>query len=536
MNHASQDPKHVTIAKKKKTTNNTSNNNGGEEVPATTTSATATKKSTRKSKTTNDNGTPQEQQQPDSFSATSGNDDITTAITTDTTITQPTPITQPTTTNIVTKKNVKKSEPFPNNYTDTSPPQQEPPHATTFGNDDTTIATTQSTATSAATVTTTQPATTSSVTRVNTRRTKAVANNNNDNTPHATMKGHNDTTVEPTITTTTIATAIAPKKNNKKIASVPPTKKDKHIAENSSIRIITPNPDPKSNQGSNHILPPTPPASASASDEGPEMPNNEIDSLKGYTDEEWFSLMGWHFSENNDHDFVDKHGKLFNYEDHFDRFEFVQAKIQSLVYDRLKDKYGFERIAVAQNKGTSAPGGGDHHRFPQIFVTPDSRTNSTILVLVPKVGEESPGQWDKDLFTTGEKGNFLFASQFPYIDMALEHGWGVVLCDPNGGDLHDSDEYRESHVQYVWDDIVQPSPATCVMYVAFGEGTDAVFSILDGCRAAEFRKRVKAVALLDGTTGDKRKEKLDRAWLNKHARSFMAKNGASPGRNGTKVH
>jgi DNA-directed RNA polymerase subunit N (RpoN/RPB10) len=84
------------------------------------------------------------------------------------------------------------------------------------------------------------------------------------------------------------------------------------------------------------------------------------------------------------------------------------------------------------------------------------------------------------------------------------------------------------------------------MYVAFGEGTDAVFSILDGSRrfsgicesrnalssvlvrsvlnhvpilsilgAAEFRERVKAVVLLDGTTGDKRKDKLDRAWLNR---------------------
>jgi hypothetical protein len=86
---------------------------------------------------------------------------------------------------------------------------------------------------------------------------------------------------------------------------------------------------------------------------------------------------------------------------------------------------------------------------------PDARNNATILVLVPKVGDEVPGQWDRDLFTAGEKGNFMFASQFPYIDMALDQGWGVVLCDPNGGDLHDSDEYWESHIQYVWDDIVQ---------------------------------------------------------------------------------
>lgn len=88
-------------------------------------------------------------------------------------------------------------------------------------------------------------------------------------------------------------------------------------------------------------------------------------------------------------------------------------------------------------------------------IRPDARSNSTILVLVPKAGDEAPGQWDKNLFTTGEKGNILFASQFPYVDMALDQGWGVVLCDPNGGDLYDSEEYRESHIQYVWDDILQ---------------------------------------------------------------------------------
>ncbi|KAF9117591.1 hypothetical protein BGX30_005319 [Mortierella sp. GBA39] len=390
---------------------------------------------------------------------------------------------------------------------------------------------------------TTKPTTTSTTaTKRSSGENKTAAapySNDNDNdtdASHTMTSGNDDTTAE--LTTNTTTTATASKKKSKKIVSAPPMKKDKHIAEH-SIRIITPTLSTKNSQGRGQTLPLTPPSSASASgsEEPPRQPiDDEADSLKGHTDEEWFSLMGWHFSENKDHDFVDKHGELYNYEDHFDRFEFVQDKIQSLVYDRLKNKYGFEQIAIAQNKGTSAPGGGDHHRFPRIFISPDARTNSTMLVLVPKMGEESPGQWDKDLFTTGEKGNFLFASQFPYIDMALEQGWGVVLCDPNGGGLYDSDEYREAHVQYVWDDIVQPSEATCVMYVAFGEGTDAVLSILDSPRAAEFRERVKAAVLLDGTTGDKRKEKLDRAWLNKHARSFMAKNGSPPGRNGIKVN
>ncbi|KAG0250594.1 hypothetical protein BGZ95_007147, partial [Linnemannia exigua] len=207
--------------------------------------------------------------------------------------------------------------------------------------------------------------------------------------------------------------------------------------------------------------------------------------------------------------------RLFKYEDHYDRIDYVHAKVQSLVYDRLRNMYGFQQIAIAQNESTSAPGGGDKHPFPRIFVSPDIKTNTRILLLIPKVGDESPGQWDKNLFTSGERGNVLFASQFSYIDVALAQGWGIVLCDPNGGNVHDSDSYRQEHVLFIWDDIVQPSQATCVMYVAFGEGTDAVLSILDSSRADDFRRRVKAVALLDGTNGDKRKEKVDRAWLDK---------------------
>ncbi|KAG0374302.1 hypothetical protein BGX24_010571 [Mortierella sp. AD032] len=282
--------------------------------------------------------------------------------------------------------------------------------------------------------------------------------------------------------TSTTATISSASRSNMK--PQPPQKKDKHIATttattteihptltiststntktNRSIRINIHH-DTDSLLAHANPFPPTPPTSAS-SESSPEktsttttIPTAALDLVdyRGYTDEEWFELMRWHFEEEREGgeegelDFVDRHGRLFHYEDHYDRIDYVHAKVQSLVYDRLRNKYGFQQIAVAQNQGTSAPGGGDKHPFPRIFVS--------------------------------------------------------------------------------------PSQATCVMYVAFGEGTDAVLSILDSSRADEFRERVKAVALLDGTNGDKRKEEVDRVWLDKHARSFMAKNGTLPGRNGTKL-
>lgn len=156
---------------------------------------------------------------------------------------------------------------------------------------------------------TTTPTTTSALaSRRNTARGKTATTNNDNNTDtsHTIMDANDDTTAEPTAIP---ATATALKKNNKTIVPVSPMKKDKHIAE-TGIHIITPSPDTKNRQGGAHTLPLTPPASASASEESPTKSiEDEVDSLKGYTDEEWFSLMGWRFSENKDHDFVDKHGK-----------------------------------------------------------------------------------------------------------------------------------------------------------------------------------------------------------------------------------
>ncbi|KAF9902780.1 hypothetical protein EC991_004552 [Linnemannia zychae] len=381
-----------------------------------------------------------------------------------------------------------------------------------------------------------------------TLKTQSTSNNNSSDSCGETHV--QPLTPPPSTDTTTVATSepdatntIPTSASNMSLEQGHPPplqKKDKHVAvetsddENHTTNATTTNKSATTNttkktRGSSSIrittedkvtdlnLPPTPPTSASLEDSGEVEPTADgLDDYKGCADDEWFAHMGWHFEEKSgDLNFVDSDGNLFDYEKHYDRFEFVQAEIQGLVYNRLRDKYGFQQIVVAQNESTSASNGGEYHRFPRIFVSPNIHTSTAILVLVPKGGDETPGQWSRTMFTSGEKGNILFASQFSYIDLALNEGWGVVLCDPNGGDLYDSDEYRQSHVLYVWDDILQPSQATCVMYVALGEGTDAVLSILDSSRADEFRQRVKGVALLDGTNGDKRDEKLNRVWLNK---------------------
>ncbi|KAK3826406.1 MAG: hypothetical protein J3R72DRAFT_426463 [Linnemannia gamsii] len=242
--------------------------------------------------------------------------------------------------------------------------------------------------------------------------------------------------------TSTTATISSASMSNMK--PQPPQKKDKHIATTTATTTeihptltISTSTDTKTNRSicknihrdtdsflaHANPFPPTPPTSAS-SESSPEKTSTttttptaavDLEDYRGYTDEEWFELMGWHFEEEReggeegDLDFVDRQGRLFNYEDHYDRIDYVHAKVQSLVYDRLRNKYGFQQIAVAQNQGTSAPGGGDKHPFPRIFVS---------------------------------------------------------------------------------------------------------------SRADEFRGRVKAVALLDGTNGDKRKEEVDRVWLDKEGFMF----------------
>ncbi|KAG0378054.1 hypothetical protein BGX24_004847 [Mortierella sp. AD032] len=206
--------------------------------------------------------------------------------------------------------------------------------------------------------------------------------------------------------------------------------------------------------------------------------------MKENQPEEWFEDMGWHF--NQDDDFVDKNGNMFDFKTQSDYYEFVHDKIQIMLHERLEQEYGFVKVPIPwdPSDARSRGRGPIPSDCPRVFVSRDVNVNPKVLLIVQGLGKVAPGQWARKLFTNGRKGEFPNASQFPYIKRALHLGWAVILH----------------------------SAAKCVMIVAFSAGTWATLDLFDTNRS-EFKRRVKAVALLDGSTGGNRYWQRDGDWL-----------------------
>ncbi|KAF9129915.1 hypothetical protein BGW39_003650 [Mortierella sp. 14UC] len=247
--------------------------------------------------------------------------------------------------------------------------------------------------------------------------------------------------------------------------------------------------------------------------------------------EAWFADLGWHFNRNND--FVDKNGNMFDFKTQSDYYEFVHDKIQRMLHERLIRDFNFARVPVPWNPSSTTSKSAD---CPVVFVSRDVFVNPKVLVIVQGLGKVAPGQWARKLFTNGRKGEFEYASQFPYIERALHLGWAVILCDPNRTEMSASSGTgagtggimswfgqrggsRSDHVRRVWEDLIRHSAAKCVMFVAFSAGTWATLDLFDSYRR-EFMRRVKAVVLLDGATGSEKYRQRDGDWLFKNTWTF----------------
>lgn len=234
---------------------------------------------------------------------------------------------------------------------------------------------------------------------------------------------------------------------------------------------------------------------------------------------EWYKERGWHFDSNND--FVDKDGSLFDYESDQEHYEYVQLEIKELIFAELEKRFQLERLPVPTRR-IDKDNQRDSPTCPQVFVSPDVRSNHNLLIIVQGLGEVPPGQWARKLFTNGEKGQFDLATQFPYIQRALHAGWAVVLCDPNRNEGRLRTQLtRSHHVRRVWEDVVRPSSARCVMIAAFSAGSCSTLDLYQSIEP-EFTERVKAIALLDGENGLGRYSQLedDGQWLREHSQAF----------------
>ncbi|KAF9118219.1 hypothetical protein BGW39_001374, partial [Mortierella sp. 14UC] len=230
--------------------------------------------------------------------------------------------------------------------------------------------------------------------------------------------------------------------------------------------------------------------------------------------EAWYKEHNWHFDSKSNFDFVSKQtskstGELFDYDANKDHYDYIQEQIKTFIQNRLVEYYGFVKIPIPPNERS------DHRTCAQVFASPDVLVNSNLVVIVQGRNNVYPGVWACKLFTNGRADNFKHATQFPYIRKALSRGWAVVVCDPNGdGESHRS---RNAHVGRVWELLINRAIASCIMYIGFSAGTQAILSMLqlpDGDMEKEdFQRRVKAVVLMDGDTGEKIYGEKERQWL-----------------------
>ncbi|KAG0087966.1 hypothetical protein BGZ93_002543 [Podila epicladia] len=236
--------------------------------------------------------------------------------------------------------------------------------------------------------------------------------------------------------------------------------------------------------------------------------------------EAWYSELGWHFDKNND--FVDKNDKLFDFKKYEAYYEYVHTRIKAHLFSEMKRQFDLVQRPVPMDD-SEGPVDPEDPYVPQIFSSEDVSTNKNLLVIVQGLGLVPPGQWARKLFTNGKRGEFKYASQFPYIQKAKELGWAVILCDPNHT-LKDqqpqSERTRAQHVQRVWEDIVVPSKAESVMIAAFSAGTWSTLYLFDNNRG-EFINRVRGVALMDGATGAELLRYRGGLWFKNHSRAFV---------------
>ncbi|XP_062982948.1 putative protein ARB2BP [Elgaria multicarinata webbii] len=238
---------------------------------------------------------------------------------------------------------------------------------------------------------------------------------------------------------------------------------------------------------------------------------------------------------------------IFNYQKSYDgnhkRYQILGHLITRYVYELLEKACKLQKIYIPAD----APDNQLHSFF---FMSENALTNySTLVVLLQDQGTFRAGQWgQKTIIHEG----LQHGSQVPFIIMALQCSWGVIILNPNDNsiDLKTKPEYLnlskkedstcppqlswaipkrdssspEKHTLYVWDHFISKSTARNVAFIAHGYG-GLVFVNLLMQRTLEVMKKVYAVALIDSTHHTMHQTKGNsevQAWIWKHCREWVS--------------
>ncbi|XP_044297537.1 putative protein FAM172B isoform X2 [Varanus komodoensis] len=235
---------------------------------------------------------------------------------------------------------------------------------------------------------------------------------------------------------------------------------------------------------------------------------------------------------------------IFHYQNSYDsnhkRYKILGHLITQYVYEILEKACKLQKIHIP----IDAPGNEFHSSF---FMSENAITNCpATVVLLQDRGPFRAGQWgQKTIIHEG----LQHGSQVPFITMALQCSWGVIVLNPNDNftdpkteserlNLSEKEDTTcplqtipkrdsctpEEHTTYVWDHFISKTPTRNVAFIVHGYG-GLVFVNLLMQRTLEVMDKVYAVAFVDSTHHTVHQTQRDsqvQAWIWKHCRKWVS--------------
>ncbi|CAA22091.1 FAM172 family protein homolog Y75B8A.31 [Caenorhabditis elegans] len=170
---------------------------------------------------------------------------------------------------------------------------------------------------------------------------------------------------------------------------------------------------------------------------------------------------------------TEKDKKPFKFTTQEDYEELGEA-VDLEVYELLETRCGLKRKAL------KLPGKTDEDEdLSFIFVSKNFKKAANLLVLIHGSGVVRAGQWARRLIIND---NLECGTQIPYIERAIENGWGVVVMNTNLNESKDQDlKYSRTpveHAETVWIACIEPSNAKSIYVVAHSRGGYDTASVL----------------------------------------------------------
>lgn len=251
--------------------------------------------------------------------------------------------------------------------------------------------------------------------------------------------------------------------------------------------------------------------------------------------------LNYDFNKNGELRHVDSNEPfIFNYnysrDSNHKRYEILGHLINQYVYELLERVCKLQKIYIPIDAVDSEP-----KSF--FFISENVLGNcTTLVVLLQDRGVFRAGQWDqKAVIHEG----LQHGTQIPFIIMALQCSWEVIVLNPNDNFLDLKTEEKsccvlkssheipkkcnsspEEHTTYVWDHFISKSTAGKVAFIAHGYG-GLVFINLLMQRTSEIMNKVYAVALVDSTHHTMHQTQGNcqvQEWIQKHCRKWVSNN------------